>query len=132
MIRGDCQLGRKVVPHDSKSDLPLPPCIMTKISWKSKKKNRKTNLPNVFFYVHWAVVWFYKWMSTLGMDMVFHLHDPFDAVLVATWFGILFGILHTVQGILHCGFLSVDVRYAFLWSLFHTVSIETLYQEYAP
>ena len=30
------------------------------------------------------------------------------------WFGILFGRLHTVLGILHYGFSNVDVGYAFL------------------
>ena len=48
------------------------------------------------------------------------------------WFGILFGRLHTVPGILRCEFSNVDVGYAFLWNPSHIVNIETLDQAYEP
>ena len=44
------------------------------------------HLPNVSFDVRSVAVWFYMWRHIQDKGKVFHLHDPFDVVLVAIWY----------------------------------------------
>ena len=41
-IKGGCQSGRKVVPNDSKSDLPLPMYVCTHVVWRTFMLRKKS------------------------------------------------------------------------------------------
>ena len=84
------------------------------------------DLQSVFFYVHWAAVWFCKWMSTLGTDKASLRHGPSGAVSAATLSETPFDRHHIALGIRHCGSWGVTVMSATPWNPSHTEDTERL------
>ena len=66
------------------------------------------------------------------MGMAFRPHDPFGAVLIATWFGTLFDKRNIVLDIPRCEFSNVALTSFVLWIPFHIEDTETPFLEYEP
>ena len=88
--------------------------------------------PNVSADVRWVAVSFYMWRNILDMGTAFRPHDPFGAVLIATWYGTLFDKRNIVPDIPRYEFSNVALTSFVLWSPFHIVDTETLCPGYEP